>query len=70
MNIRPAVVIFDVDSALTIVKPISSSYCEQLYVIREDAYGEIIGMLEYKLELKNKLNLSDAEFEEILLKLK
>ena len=70
MNIRPAITIFDEDSALTLLKPYSDEYRDQLFVIHEDAYGEMTGILEYKSELKRKLNITNEEFEELLLKLK
>lgn len=70
MTTRPAVTIFDEDTALTILKPFSGEYKNQLIVIHEDAYGEMVAVMEKTSDLKSKLNINDEEFNEILDKLK
>ena len=42
MKARKAIVIYDDDSAMTLLKPISEEYNNQLLVIYEDAYGEAV----------------------------
>jgi|GEM_PF-1822831 len=69
-NKRPAVTIFDEDTAITLLEPFSTEHINMLIAINEDAYGEMVGTLESKLDLKTKLNLSDEEFDEILKQLK
>lgn len=67
MQNRKAVVIHEEDfSAITILKPYSSEYLDFLYVIYEDAHGEMNGELITKTKLKKRLNLCDEEFEEML----
>jgi hypothetical protein len=66
MNTRKAITIFDEDTALTLLRPYSDEYRNQLFVIHEDAYGEAVGMLTPIDELKTRLNITDEEFDEIL----
>jgi len=66
MNTRKAITIFDEDTAMTLVKPISGQYRNQLFVIHEDAYGEAIGALTPIDEVRKKFGGSDEEFQEIL----
>ena len=70
MNTRPAVTIFDEDTALTILKPFSGEHKNKLIVIHEDAYGEMVSVMETFGDLRIKLNITDEEFDEILLQLK
>jgi hypothetical protein len=70
MTTRPAVTIFDEDTAITILKPYSGEYKNQLIMIYEDAYGEMVSIMEKTSDLKAKLNITDIEFNEILEKLK
>ena len=70
MHERKAVVIHEEDfSAMTILKPFSEEYLNYLFVIYEDAYGEMKGSLMLKTDLKSRLNLCDKEFEVMLNKL-
>lgn len=69
-TIRKAVTIFDEDAALTILKPFSGEYENQVIVIHEDAYGEAIMKLQPITELRKELNLDNEEFNEILKELK
>lgn len=70
MKVRPAITIFDEDTALTLVKPYSDEYRNQLFVIHEDAYGEAVGIMTPIEDLRSKLNITNEEFNEMLLKLK
>jgi len=70
MNTRPAITIFDEDTAITILKPYSGEYIDQLFILHEDAYGEAIGMMTPIKDLRSKLNITDEEFDEILFKLR
>jgi len=63
---RKAITIFDEDTAMTLVKPFSAEYRNQLFVIHEDAYGEAIGILTPVEELRRNFGGSDEEFQEIL----
>lgn len=63
---RTAVTIFDEDTAMTLVKPYSDEYRGQLFVIYEDAYGEVIGIITPISEIRTRLNISDEEFQEII----
>lgn len=66
---RAAITIVDKvyeDSAITLLKPYSGEYRDQLFVIYEDAYGELTGKLELKTDIQKKLNFSDEEFNIIL----
>lgn len=65
-TIRKAITIFDDDTAMTVVKPFSGEYGNELFVIHEDAYGEIIGFLKPIDEIKKKFNGTDEEFKEII----
>ena len=70
MQTRKSVVIHEEDfSALTILKPFSEEYLNYLFVIYEDAYGEMKGDLMTKTDLKSRLNLCDEEFNELINKL-
>lgn len=63
---RKAKTVFDEDTAMTLLKPYSGEYKNQLFVIYEDAYGEVTGILTPVEDIKLRLDLTDAEFEEIL----
>jgi hypothetical protein len=63
---RKAITIFDEDTAMTLVKPFSAEYHNQLIVIHEDAYGEAIGVLTPIDEIRSKFDGTDEEFQEIL----
>ena len=65
-TLRKAIVIYEEDSAITILKPFSEEHLNYLCVINEDAYGEFLGELITKTELKKRLNYSDEEFNKIL----
>ena len=70
MQTRKNVVIHEEDfSAITIIKPFSEEYLNYLFMIFEDAYGEMKGVLITKTELKKRLNLCDEEFNELINKL-
>lgn len=69
MHERKAIVIYEEDSATTIMKPFSEEHFNYLIVVNEDAYGEMTGILVPKSELKFKLNLCDEEFEKMVNKL-
>jgi len=66
---RPAIVIYDEDIALTLLKPFSEEYKNQLIVINEDAYGEVSTVMTPIKDLRNRLNITEEEFDEILFKL-
>jgi len=70
MKIRPAVTIFEEDVTLTLLKPFSEEHKSQLIVIHEDAYCEVISSLVPIKELKYRLNITDEEFDEIILQLR
>jgi hypothetical protein len=65
-TIRKAITISEEDWAITLLKPFSAEYSNQLFVIHEDAYGEAIGILTPISELRTKLNITEEEFDEIL----
>jgi len=64
--IRKAVVVFDEFSSMTLFKPFSDEYRNQLFVVHEDAYGEAILEIKSIADMKIRLNVSDEEFNEIL----
>lgn len=64
--IRKAVVVSEEDSAITLLKPYSGTYQNNLFVIHEDAYGEACMTIERIDDIRIKLSLSDEEFNEIL----
>jgi len=66
MNKRNAITIFDEDSALTVLKPFSAEYKNMLFVIQEDAYGEATGILMTIDSLRQRLNVDESEFQELL----
>jgi hypothetical protein len=63
---RKATIIIDEDSSLTLIKPFLKENADMLFVIYEDAYGEMDGALTFINEVKSRLNLSDEEFNEII----
>ena len=64
MKTRNALEIFPEDfDAVTFLKPHSGEYENFLYVVYEDAYGEIYGSLVEKRDLKKKFGLSDAQLK-------
>ena len=70
MKTRKAFEIFPDDfDAVTFLKPHSGEYENFLFVVYEDAYGEIFGQLVKREEIITKFGLSNAEFQEILNKL-
>jgi len=74
MHERNAIVVVgygneDEFSATTVLKPMSEEYLNYLYVICEDAYGEFSGNLVPKTTIQEKLQFSDAEFEELIRRL-
>lgn len=67
MKTRKAIEIFPDDfDAVTFLKPHSEEYQNFLFVVYEDAYGEIYGTLMSKDELTTKFGLSNAELQEII----
>jgi len=66
---RSAITVFDEDVVLTLLRPYLKEDSNKLVVIYEDSFGELVGFLEDINDLRNKLNLSDDEFNEILLQL-
>lgn len=66
MHVRKAITIYDEDSAVTILKPLSGEHTNELFVVYEDAYGEATGVLAKMDDMKLSLNLTNEEFEEIL----
>ena len=69
MHKRKAITIYDEDTSMTFIKPYSDEYKSVLYVIHEDAYGEMIGVLTPIDELRTRLNLDVDEFDNLLKKL-
>ncbi len=65
-TIRKAITISEDDWAITLLKPFSGQYQNHLFVLNEDAYGEVIITVEQIDDLRFKLSLSDEEFQEIL----
>ena len=65
-TIRKAITVSEEDWAITLLKPFSGEYRDQLFVINEDAYGEARMTIERIDDLRIKLNLSNEEFDEIL----
>ena len=63
---RPAITIFEEDSALTVLRPFSQEYRNMLFVIQEDAYGEATGILMAIDDLKLRLNVNEEDFQEML----
>jgi len=64
---RKTVTFFDDDTAITLVKPFSQEYQNMVFVITEDAYGEIVGELKRIVDLKVLYPyLSNDEYSEIL----
>lgn len=63
---RNAITIFDEDTAMTLLKPYSDEYVNQLVVLYEDAYGELTGILMSIEDIKLRLNITNEEFIEIL----
>jgi hypothetical protein len=63
---RKAITIFDEDTAMTLVKPFSDEYWNQLFVIYEDVYGEAVATLTSIDEIRMKFSGNDEEFQEIL----
>ena len=63
---RKSVVIHDEDEAMTFLKPFSNEYSNMLFVIHEDAYGQIDGKLMLITDLIAKLRLTTEQFDEIL----
>jgi hypothetical protein len=66
MKARKAIVIYDDDSAMTLLKPISEEYNNQLLVIYEDAYGEAVLEIKSIEDIKKNFINTDEEFNEIL----
>jgi len=64
--IRKAVTVFDEFSAMTLFKPLSDEYRNQLFVVHEDAYGEAVLEIKSIDDLRRTFIGSDEEFNEIL----
>jgi len=56
-TLRKAIVIYEEDSATTILKPFSEEHLNYLCVINEDAYGEFLGELITKNRIEKKIEL-------------
>ena len=70
MKTRKAFEIFPDDfDAVTFLKPHSGEYENFLFVVYEDAYGEIYGSLMEKEKIMTRFGLNNSEFQEILNKL-
>ena len=65
-NIRKTIVIYDEDSAMTLLKPFSGEYDNQLFVIHEDAYGEAVFAIRKISELRQEVSMTEEEFDEII----
>lgn len=66
---RKAITIGEEDWAMTFLRPYSGEWKDYLIVVEEDAYGEFKGILKPIKEIKDSLNISDAELHEMLVKL-
>ena len=62
---RDIYVIHKDDAAITLMKPFSEEYKNNLFEIREDAYGNFSIYLIYLTELKLKYNINEEELSEI-----
>jgi hypothetical protein len=69
MGIRKAITIYDEDSSMTLFKPFSEEYKNQLLVIYEDAYGEAVLEIKSIKDIQKNFGGSDEEFNEILTQL-
>jgi CBS-domain-containing membrane protein len=69
MYTRPAITIFDEDTALTLLRPFSDEYTNQIIVIHEDAYGEMVGILTPIEDLRFRLTMDNKEFDKMISKL-
>lgn len=65
-TLRKAIVVSEDDWAITLLKPYSGQYENQLFVIHEDAYGEAHMTIERIDEIKMKFQISGEEFQKIL----
>lgn len=65
-RIRKAVIIYDEQSAMTLLKPLSAEYKDQLIVLHEDAYGTLHSKVQPISEIRRFFNGDAEEFEEIL----
>ena len=63
---RKAITIFNEDSSITLLKPFSGEYHNMVFVITEDAYGEISGELKRIVDLKISHSLTNDEYDEII----
>jgi hypothetical protein len=63
---RKAVVLNFEDTAFTILKPISQEYQYDVFVITENAYGEIHGELKRISDAMLMFNMSEEQFDKIL----
>ncbi len=64
--IRKAITIFEDDTAITLVKPFSDEYRGFLFLIYEDAYGEIIGELKSINEIRERFESATENINEII----
>ena len=63
---RNAIIFYDEDEAMTILKPFSKEHENKVIIIHEDAYGEISLNIVKISEFQKKFFGSDEEFYEIL----
>ncbi len=64
---RKNIVVHEEDfSALTIMKPFSDGYRDHYITVFEDAYGEVQMKVVHKDALKERLNYSEGEFQQLL----
>lgn len=66
---RKSITFFEEDTSFTIFKPFSSEYQHEVFVVTENAYGEIHGELKRIVDIKYSFSMTDEEFDEILSKL-
>ena len=67
MKTRKTIEIFPEDfDSVTFLKPHSGEYENFLFVVYEDAYGEIYGSLMEKEKIMNRFGLNNSEFQDII----
>lgn len=69
MKERKAISLFDEDSAMTFLRPYSDEYRNCLIVVTEDAHGEFNSVITPIKDIKGKLNITDEELAEMIVKL-
>lgn len=69
LNNRKAVYLYQDDSSLTFIKPLSAYYNDHLIVIYEDAYGDAVSGVMHKKTINENYQLSIEVIDEIFEKL-